>query len=86
MTGSGWLADTRASYDTVAESCADLLRDALAGATYERAILGLFAEFTPPPVGGAAVAGTSGRVATGRARTAPAFGICARRRSLEALM
>lgn len=52
MTGGGWLADTRASYDTVAESYADLLRDALAGATYERAILGLFAELVRTSGGG----------------------------------
>jgi ubiquinone/menaquinone biosynthesis C-methylase UbiE len=44
MGADGWLADTRASYDTVAESYADLLRDALSGAPYERAILALFAE------------------------------------------
>lgn len=52
MGADGWLADTRASYDTVAESYADLLRDALAGATYERAILGLFAELVRTSGGG----------------------------------
>ncbi|SBT48157.1 class I SAM-dependent DNA methyltransferase [Micromonospora auratinigra] len=44
MIDDGWLADTRTSYDTVAESYADLLRDALVDAPYERAVLGLFAE------------------------------------------
>ncbi|WP_406040527.1 class I SAM-dependent methyltransferase [Micromonospora sp. NBC_00898] len=52
MGADGWLADTRASYDTVAESYADLLRDALSGATYERAILGLFAELVRTSGGG----------------------------------
>lgn len=44
MTTDGWLTDNRTSYDTVADSYADLLRDALADAPYDRAILGLFAE------------------------------------------
>ncbi|WCN81303.1 class I SAM-dependent DNA methyltransferase [Micromonospora sp. LH3U1] len=44
MSADGWLADTRASYDTVAGSYADLLRDALSDAPYERAVLALFAE------------------------------------------
>jgi SAM-dependent methyltransferase len=44
MKPDAWLADTRISYDTVAASYADLLRDALAGAPYERAILALFAD------------------------------------------
>ncbi len=47
MTGvvaQGRLIDTRVSYDTVAESYADLLRDALAAAPYERGVLALFAE------------------------------------------
>ncbi|KPI15600.1 Methyltransferase type 11 [Actinobacteria bacterium OK074] len=39
----GWLADTRRSYDTVAASYAEQLREALAGAPYLRAALGLFA-------------------------------------------
>ncbi|GAA0389839.1 methyltransferase [Acrocarpospora corrugata] len=39
-----WLDDTRTSYDTVAVSYADLLRDALAGAPFQRGILALFAE------------------------------------------
>jgi SAM-dependent methyltransferase len=52
MTARGWLADTRTSYDTVAESYADLLRDALAGAPYERAVLALFAELVDAAGGG----------------------------------
>jgi hypothetical protein len=35
MPASGWLADTRASYDSVAVSHADHVRDALAGCTVE---------------------------------------------------
>lgn len=52
MSVDGWLADTRASYDTVATSYADLLRDALAEAPYQRAILGLFAELVERAGGG----------------------------------
>ncbi|MDR6319305.1 class I SAM-dependent methyltransferase [Actinoplanes couchii] len=39
-----WVQDTRISYDTVAVSYADMLRDALAGEPFQRGILGLFAE------------------------------------------
>ena len=39
-----WLADIRTSYDTVAESYAEQLRDRLAGEPYLRSALGLFAE------------------------------------------
>lgn len=46
MTAPGWLADTRTSYDTVAESYTDLLRDALANEPFQRGILLLFAELT----------------------------------------
>lgn len=44
MTVDGWLDDIRTSYDAVAESYADQLRDALAQAPHERAILATFAE------------------------------------------
>ncbi|MFC0006163.1 class I SAM-dependent methyltransferase [Micromonospora siamensis] len=44
MGDRDWLDDTRTSYDTVAASYADLLRDALADAPFERGVLGLFAE------------------------------------------
>jgi SAM-dependent methyltransferase len=44
MNADGWLADTRTSYDTVAASYADQLRDALAPQPYLRAALALFAE------------------------------------------
>jgi SAM-dependent methyltransferase len=45
MNPDAWLADTRASYDTVAENYADLVGDFRAfldGAPYERAVFGLF--------------------------------------------
>ncbi|MFD6492416.1 class I SAM-dependent DNA methyltransferase [Streptomyces sp. NPDC059944] len=44
MDADRWLADTRTSYDTVALSYADQVREALAGAPYLRAALALFAE------------------------------------------
>ncbi|GIG91348.1 class I SAM-dependent DNA methyltransferase [Plantactinospora endophytica] len=44
MTVQGWLADTRTSYDTVAERYADMFRHALDDAPYDRAILTLFAD------------------------------------------
>ena len=44
MRVPGWLDDTRTSYDTVAVSYADLLRDALAKEPFQRGILALFAE------------------------------------------
>jgi len=44
MSADGWLADTRTSYDTVAVSYADQLRDALAREPYLRAALALFAD------------------------------------------
>jgi SAM-dependent methyltransferase len=45
MSTDAWLADTRVSYDTVAENYADLVRDFrgfLNSAPYERAVFGLF--------------------------------------------
>jgi SAM-dependent methyltransferase len=42
--GGRWLQETRDSYDTVAASYAALLADELAGATWDRASLGAFAE------------------------------------------
>jgi hypothetical protein len=45
MNGEGWLVDTRTSYDTVAASYADVVRDLLAETPYERAALALFADF-----------------------------------------
>ncbi|RIV40234.1 class I SAM-dependent DNA methyltransferase [Micromonospora radicis] len=44
MRVPGWLDDIRTSYDTVAASYADLLRDALAGEPFQRGVLALFAE------------------------------------------
>jgi SAM-dependent methyltransferase len=46
MTGidGDWLADTRVSYDTVAGSYRDVVRDSLAEQPYLRAALGLFAD------------------------------------------
>ncbi|MFD1145818.1 class I SAM-dependent DNA methyltransferase [Saccharothrix hoggarensis] len=52
MNVGGWLADTRTSYDTVANSYADLLRDALAGYPYLRSALALFAEMVQAEGGG----------------------------------
>ncbi|BCJ47500.1 methyltransferase [Actinoplanes ianthinogenes] len=48
----GWLADTRTSYDTVAGSYADLVRDSLAGQPYLRAALTLFADLVHAAGGG----------------------------------
>lgn len=44
MDTDDWLAETRTSYDTVALSYADQVRDALDSAPYLRAALALFAE------------------------------------------
>ncbi|MGW0506645.1 class I SAM-dependent DNA methyltransferase [Micromonospora sp. NPDC003241] len=44
MRVPGWLDDTRTSYDTVAADYADALRGALAGESFQRGILALFAE------------------------------------------
>lgn len=52
MTANDWLADTRASYDTVANSYAEQMRDALAGAPFVRAALGLFAGLVHAAGGG----------------------------------
>jgi SAM-dependent methyltransferase len=47
-----WLADTRASYDAVADSYADQLREALDGKLYTRAALALFTELVRALGGG----------------------------------
>lgn len=52
MNSDGWLADTRTSYDTVAVSYADQLRDALDDKPYLRAALALFAEAVHDAGGG----------------------------------
>ncbi|MEU4771011.1 class I SAM-dependent methyltransferase [Micromonospora sp. NPDC023644] len=52
MNGAGWLADTRDSYDTVAASYAELVRDLLVDAPHERAALALFAELVLTAGGG----------------------------------
>ncbi|WP_435823553.1 class I SAM-dependent methyltransferase [Micromonospora echinofusca] len=52
MNTEGWLADTRISYDTVAESYADLVRNLLDEAPYERAALTLFADMVRASGGG----------------------------------
>ena len=44
MDTNGWLTDTRTSYDTVAASYAEQLRDGLAGRPHLRAALSLFAD------------------------------------------
>ncbi|MEU4746920.1 class I SAM-dependent methyltransferase, partial [Actinosynnema sp. NPDC023658] len=43
MSAPDWLADTRTSYDTVAESYTDFTREALAGRAVLRGVLALFA-------------------------------------------
>ncbi|AGZ39069.1 class I SAM-dependent methyltransferase [Actinoplanes friuliensis] len=48
----GWLVDTRTSYDTVAGSYADFVRDALAREPYLRAALALFADLVHAAGGG----------------------------------
>jgi SAM-dependent methyltransferase len=48
----GWLSEARTSYDTVAVSYADLLRDYLAGEPYLRATLALFADLVRAAGGG----------------------------------
>ncbi|WP_020667478.1 class I SAM-dependent methyltransferase [Amycolatopsis nigrescens] len=55
MNADGWLADTRTSYDTVAVSYADQLRDAIAGQPYLRAALALFADLVRAAGGGPVV-------------------------------
>jgi ubiquinone/menaquinone biosynthesis C-methylase UbiE len=55
MDVDGWLADTRSSYDTVAVSYADRIREALAEQPYLRAALALFAD-TVHAAGGGPVA------------------------------
>ncbi|MFC1419289.1 class I SAM-dependent DNA methyltransferase [Streptacidiphilus cavernicola] len=52
MSTHDWLADTRASYDTVAESYAEQVRDLLDRMPYERAALALFAELVRDGGGG----------------------------------
>lgn len=52
MGADGWLEDTRVSYDEVAASYADQLRDALDGKLYMQAALALFAEMVRGSGGG----------------------------------
>ncbi|MCX4908529.1 class I SAM-dependent methyltransferase [Streptomyces sp. NBC_00878] len=61
---NGWLEDTRASYDTVAASYADQLRDLLDETPDERAFLALFADLVRTGGGGpvADVGCGSGRI------------------------
>jgi SAM-dependent methyltransferase len=55
MNTEGWLADTRTSYDTVAISYADQVRNLLNETPYERAVLALFSQLVHA-VGGGPVA------------------------------
>lgn len=55
VTTDDWLADTRNSYDTVAVSYTDQLRDAIAGDPYLRAALAVFADRVRAAGGGPAV-------------------------------
>jgi hypothetical protein len=52
MGAGGWLEDTRTSYDEVAASYSDQLRDALDGTLYIRAALALFADMVHDSGGG----------------------------------
>ncbi|MHA6762254.1 class I SAM-dependent DNA methyltransferase [Streptacidiphilus sp. PAMC 29251] len=52
MNADGWLADTRTSYDTVAVSYAEQLREALGEKPYLRAALALFADAVQEAGGG----------------------------------
>ncbi|WP_042391301.1 class I SAM-dependent methyltransferase [Streptacidiphilus melanogenes] len=52
MSVEDWLADTRASYDTLAPAYADHVRDLLDQTPYERAILAVFAELARADGGG----------------------------------
>ena len=52
MDSDAWLADTRTSYDTVAVSYWDYVREALGGEPYLRAALALFADAVADAGGG----------------------------------
>jgi SAM-dependent methyltransferase len=52
MSAEGWLADIRTSYDTVAASYAEQVRQTLATAPYLRATLALFADLVRAAGGG----------------------------------
>jgi SAM-dependent methyltransferase len=52
MNTDNWLTDTRTSYDTVAVSYADQVRDAIGGLQYLRTALALFAESVRAAGGG----------------------------------
>ncbi|MDT0347630.1 class I SAM-dependent DNA methyltransferase [Streptomyces litchfieldiae] len=52
MNTESWLADTRTSYDTVATSYAETVRDLLDQTPYERATLALFADLVRTAGGG----------------------------------
>src|ERR1700759_4895438 len=52
MANDSWLADTRTSYDTVAASYADQLRNAMADQPYLLAALALFADLVRVAGGG----------------------------------
>ncbi|WP_331445145.1 class I SAM-dependent DNA methyltransferase [Streptomyces xanthochromogenes] len=78
MEMEGWLDDTRASYDTVAVSYAERVRDLLNETPYERSALTLFAELVRAAGGGqvADVGCGSGRIAAHlRGLGVDAFGI-----------
>jgi SAM-dependent methyltransferase len=57
MSADGWVEDTRTSYDTVAVSYADQLRDRLDGEPYLRSALALFADMVRTGGGPAADVG-----------------------------
>ncbi|MET8148204.1 class I SAM-dependent DNA methyltransferase [Actinoplanes sp. NPDC049668] len=78
MTDTGWLADTRTSYDTAAASYAELFRDSLNEQPVVRHLLALFAELVRDSGGGpvADVGCGTGRVTAHlRGLGLPAFGV-----------
>jgi ubiquinone/menaquinone biosynthesis C-methylase UbiE len=78
LNTDGWLEDTRMSYDTVAASYADQVRDLLDETPDERAVLALFAELVRTSGGGPVVdvGCGSGRITAHlRELGADAFGI-----------
>ena len=78
MTPDNWLAETRTSYDTVAASYADVVRELLDQSPYERGVLAVFAELVRSGGGGlvADVGCGSGRItAYLRGLAVDAFGI-----------
>ncbi|GIJ66647.1 class I SAM-dependent DNA methyltransferase [Virgisporangium ochraceum] len=78
MLEADWVADTRASYDTVAGTYADMFRDELRGQPVIRHLLAMFAELVRDAGGGPVVdvgCGTGRVTAHLRGLGADAFGV-----------